>query len=398
MLVLKSMDLQSIAKDTELHICATVDDGEPKCYQVPLSKIEEFKDKLQESEILSHSSRDDCLKHACNSANALKLDIKSSFVDKLTDAKTSCMSSYPGDFVCSVRGKDLNMFKGDTIHAVESARAYAGGGQDSVNDQIANLAQQQRYELLGQQLNGIMNETGVSTKIKYESSWGSPFEGTAQMLGDGSAFIQNVPGAASRLLTSTKLTPDQLLSVANQRAAVTGSLDWLQQAPPFGYVNVNTQTPVNAWTLNNELAWRFPQAVLTGPPQPDVTLSEAIFTVQNNSKNITLDSQPGMQAHFCCNGRDRGCMLQAVREGTKGCYPVLGVDMLGAAESKCQLNCTGEIFQELRPDAVCFQEGSCNAIRRWQIGNKAACYASQEVCQVATAQARALNVLGSTYT
>ena len=65
-----------------------------------------------------------------------------------------------------------------------------------------------------------MNETGVSTKIKYESSWGSPFEGTAQMLGDGSALIQNVLGAASRLLTSTKSTPAQLLNIANERAAV----------------------------------------------------------------------------------------------------------------------------------------------------------------------------------
>ena len=387
-----------------IHICASVDEGEAKCYEVPAALRQYIMKEAQLTGYSTHETKKSCVKDDCNFKSAIKLALSEKGKSMKTQAVTSCLSENPDTFICGVRGAGFN-FNSQSLNSSESntKQEYASSSptvpKSGTSEQmIQRLAQEQKYQLLGQQANRIMQDTGVTTELLTRNSWGSPFGGAAQLLGDGSAIIARLPGAASRLSTSPNLSEGQQSSLAARDAPVLGALDAIQQSEPLGYVDA--RRPSSAWTVGSELSTRFPQAVLAGPQQQEASLASALFTVQNNSsQNLTLAERGGnFQAHFCCAGKENGCVLQAVPPDTKGCHRVSGVDMLGAAEAKCLMNCTGEVFQELRPDAVCFKHGECEATRRWQVGERAQCYASQEVCQVATAQSRAMNVHGSTYT
>lgn len=386
----------------DMHVCATVDGGEPKCYRVPpvvQKKIIEARQTHGDKPVYRNS--EECLSDTCGSENAWKFSERASSNERNTMADIDCFSAVPGAFSCVTRDPASAGMIGAAVAskpARDVARPMFNVRPDSKEDtstskQLQALAQQQKYRLLGQSVkNSSERVTAGNTQLLASNAWGSPFEGGAQLLGDGSALIAQDPGTASRLLTTASANRAQSLALEARNAPVVGALDWLKQGTPLGYVD--SQNPATTWTVGNELASRFPQAVLAGPQQQDATLSEALYTVQNSPNNMQKNS---LAAHFCCQGRRRGCELQTVERGTPGCYPIHGADMLGAAEGKCLMNCTGELFQELRPDAVCFEHGDCQAKRRWEVGSLASCYASQDVCRVATAQSKAMDTIGSTY-
>lgn len=388
--------------ENEMHICATVNEGEAKCYEVPDMLKHYIKHKSQALGYKIYETKESCEQEDCKFQSAMKLALRENFKHAKTQAVTSCMSVKHDKFMCGVRGSGFNFDSGaSNPQETKAEQEYASSlhimPKESTSEQmIQRLAQEEKYQLLGQQANRIMEDTGLTTHLSARNSWGSPFGDGAQLLGDGSAIIARVPGAASRLLTSQNLPASQRVVLATRDAPVVGALDRIQQGTPLGYID--TQNPSSAWTVGAELSTRFPQAVLAGPQQQEATIAEERFTMQNSSPTLTPgESGENYQMHFCCAGKQNGCVLQAVPLNTEGCHAVSGSDMLGAAEAKCLMNCTGELFQELRPDAVCYKHGECDATRRWQVGERAPCYASQEVCKVATAQSQATDVQGSTY-
>lgn len=120
-----------------------------------------------------------------------------------------------------------------------------------------------------------------------------------------------------------------------------------------------------AWSVGDDLQWRFPQAVQSAR------------------------SAPVRRAQYCCEGS--GCQLRSAPEGTPECWPVLGAATLGAAKAKCELACSGEKLQALQPGAQCYEEGDCRATQR----GSSTCYASRDVCLAASAQRASLQSVGS---
>jgi hypothetical protein len=183
-----------------------------------------------------------------------------------------------------------------------------------------------------------ITEAAVDAPLNLAANWQAPF-----------SLAQDAP-AGARVLCQQG-TADALL---------------VQEPPPGGL-----PPPTNAWSVGSDLAWRYPQAVLSAGRSSDLL----------------------QRPHFCCAAL--GCELMTVPVGTEGCVPALGSSTVGAAKAKCELGCSTEVLQELRPDAVCFEQGTCAPTRR--AATTGLCYASREVCLVAAAQSAALQSVGTTY-
>jgi len=396
------------------HVCGTRDGVSADCYQVPSStRADLLKHAKDHKGPPYYESASECRASQCDLAHAWRLATSKGQAPRAPSARghdsladLDCYAPTGDSFICVARPggaawmePDQTESKGggayalaDTPAALPTQDAVGGRGGSATADRIDALAQQQRYELLGQQVATSLADTGwANSELAVDQAWGSPFSAQARLLGDGSALIARTPGPGDRLLSTTQLSAAQRVALAARDAPVVGALDWLQQGDPLGFVD--TQNPVSSWSVGSDLAWRFPQAVLSAPDRPPTTLEETLKVLQGTPTT----SHSSQAAHFCCQGRDRGCELKVVTNGTAGCQPVLGAEMLGAAEAKCELGCTGTLLEEMRPDALCFQHGDCRATRRWELGQKKPCYASLEVCQVASAQRNALLSVGSTY-
>jgi hypothetical protein len=362
-------------------VCASLNGGAVQCYHVPSSSRDELTSKAAASGIKTpyYTTAAACVRSGCNDS-ASHWQIQTGGAPSATpsgggggagsSANLDCFSPEAKTFVCAERAGRSEIRSGPADgsanslgtdaeeavmrrplsrkHGKEEGRGAAhgsGGAEDQgrleaseVNARAAQLVQQQRAALLGQEAAGAVASTGhdVAVLAVRAAAWGTPFGGSVRLLGDGSALIAAEPSGGEKLVSLRQIGAAENLAHAVHNAPVAGALAWLEQGSPLGYVN--TQQPRTAWPVGGGPSSRFPQHAPARPSPPPTTLDDALFALQNSA---SAKQGSGETAHFCCKSSEEGCQLQTAPPGTEGCHPVLGAAMLSAAEARCNLSCAG---------------------------------------------------------